>query len=64
MVNAGLHWLHNVSGVYLIQVSLFLTGQQGLGHFCRYRLASHWLDDCANLTPTLEENHQYSASHS
>ncbi len=37
MVNANLHWLINVSGVYLIQVSLLLIGQQGLGYFFRYR---------------------------
>jgi hypothetical protein len=28
---------NNVSGVYLVQVSLLLIGQQGLGHFFRYR---------------------------
>ncbi len=27
----------NVVGVYLVQVSLLLIGQQGLGHFFRYR---------------------------
>jgi hypothetical protein len=26
-------------------------------------LASHWLEDCANITPTPEENDQYSANH-
>jgi hypothetical protein len=36
-VNASLRWLNNVSGVYLVQVSLLLIGQQGLGHFFRYR---------------------------
>jgi hypothetical protein len=36
-VNASLHWLINVSGVYLVQVSLLLIGQRGLGHFFRYR---------------------------
>ncbi len=35
-VNASLHLL-NVSGVYLIQVPLLLIGQQGLGHFIRFR---------------------------
>ncbi len=34
-VNASLCWL--VSGVYLVQVSVLLIGQQGLGHFFRYR---------------------------
>jgi hypothetical protein len=27
-------------------------------------LASHWLEDFANFTPTLEKNDQYSANHS
>jgi hypothetical protein len=30
-------WLNNVSGVYLVQVSLLLIVQQGLGHFFRYQ---------------------------
>ncbi len=30
-------WLYNVNGVYLVQISLLLIGQQGLGHFLRYR---------------------------
>jgi hypothetical protein len=29
--------LNNVVGVFLVQVSLLLIGQQGLGHFYRYR---------------------------
>jgi hypothetical protein len=29
-VNSSLRWLNNVSGVYLVQVSLLLIGQQGL----------------------------------
>jgi hypothetical protein len=28
-----MHWLNNVRGVYLVQVSLLLIDQQGLGHF-------------------------------
>jgi hypothetical protein len=32
-----LHWLNNVSGVYLAQVSLLLIGQQNLVDFIRYR---------------------------
>jgi hypothetical protein len=32
-----LHWLNKVNGVYLVQVSLFLIGQQGLADFFRYR---------------------------
>jgi hypothetical protein len=38
VVNASLHWLNNVSGVYLIQVSLLLIGQQGLVDFFRYSI--------------------------
>ncbi len=34
-VNASLHWLNNVLGVYLVQVSLLLIGQQGLVDFLR-----------------------------
>jgi hypothetical protein len=30
-------WLNNVSGMSLVQVSLLLIGQQGLGHFFRSR---------------------------
>ncbi len=29
-VNASLRWLNNVSGVYLVQVSLILIGQRGI----------------------------------
>ncbi len=49
----SLRWFINVGGgVYLVRVSLILIGpQQGLGHFFRYILASHWLKDCANFTP-------------
>jgi hypothetical protein len=36
-VNASSRWLNNVRGVYLVQVSLLLIGQQGLGDFFRYR---------------------------
>jgi hypothetical protein len=31
-VNAGLCWLNNVTGVYLVQFSLLLIRQQSLGH--------------------------------
>ncbi len=37
MVNASLRWLNNVVGVYLVQISLLLIGQQGLADFFRYR---------------------------
>jgi hypothetical protein len=67
----GTSWLmqvcvgfNNVTGEYLVQVSLLLIGQQGLGHFFRIlTLASLWLEDCANFTPTPEENYQYSAKY-
>jgi len=36
-VNASLHWLNIISGVYLVQVSLLLIGQRGSGHFFSYR---------------------------
>ncbi len=35
-VNASLRWLNNVGGMFLVQVSLLLIGQQGLGHFFRW----------------------------
>jgi hypothetical protein len=35
-VNVRSRGLNNVSGVYLVQVSLLLIGQQGLGHSFRY----------------------------
>jgi hypothetical protein len=38
-------------------------GKQGLGRFFLLSAhASHWLEDCAWFTPTLEENDQYSAN--
>jgi hypothetical protein len=65
MVNANLHWLNNDSGKYLVHVSLLLIGQQGFGKFLQVlTLTSHWLNDFANFTPTLEENNQYSANYS
>jgi hypothetical protein len=55
------HWLNNVSGVYFVHVSLLFIGQQGLGTFLQVSaFASHWLEDCANFTPTPEENNNYS----
>jgi hypothetical protein len=37
----------------------------GFGTFLQVSaLAYHWLDDCANFTPTPEENNQYSANYS
>jgi hypothetical protein len=42
-VNASLCWLYNVSGVYLIQVSLLLIGQQSV-RFGTFLL----LEDCAS----------------
>jgi hypothetical protein len=52
VVHVSLHCLNNVTGVDFVHVSLLLIGQQGLGHFQVSALASHWLEDCANLTPT------------
>jgi hypothetical protein len=64
-VNASLRWLNNVSGAYLIQVSSLLIGPQEVGRFLQVSaLASHWLEDCANFTPTPVENDQYRANHS
>jgi hypothetical protein len=37
VVIASLHWLNNVSGVYLVPDSLPLICQQGLGHLFRDR---------------------------
>jgi hypothetical protein len=54
VVNASLRWLNNVSGAYLVQVSLLLIGQGDLGHFYRYRPCFPWLEDCADFSPTLE----------
>ncbi len=64
-VNASLRWLNNVSGVYLVQVFLLLIGQHaGIGTFLQISaLASHWLEDWANCTPTPEEIDKYSANH-
>jgi hypothetical protein len=47
----------------LVQISLLRIGEQGLGIFFRVSaLASHWLKDCANFTPTPEENDKYNAN--
>jgi hypothetical protein len=47
---------------------MLLIGQRGHAGFGRFlqvsALASHWLEDCANFTPTLEENVLYSVNHS
>jgi hypothetical protein len=57
-VNASLRWLINVVGFYLVQVFLLLIDQQSLLDFFRY----HWLENCANFTPTQEDINQYSAN--
>jgi hypothetical protein len=45
MVNESLRWLNNVSGVYLVQVSLYLIDQAGFWPFLQVSaLASHWLE--------------------
>jgi hypothetical protein len=36
-VNASLRRLNNVTGVYLVRVSLLLIDQQSFRHFVRYR---------------------------
>jgi hypothetical protein len=36
-VNANLRWPNYVTGVYIVQISLILTGQQCLVDFFRYR---------------------------
>jgi hypothetical protein len=36
-INASLRWFNNVVGMYVVQVSLLLIGQQSLGNFFRYR---------------------------
>jgi hypothetical protein len=55
VVNTSLRWLNNVSDVYVVQVSWFLIGQQGLRHFVRYLplLPFGWrIVQCTNFTPT------------
>jgi hypothetical protein len=63
VVNAILRWINNVVGVYLVQVSLLLIGQQGMAHLFRYRplLPFGWKIEQI-LMPTPEENNQYSAT--
>ncbi len=56
-------WRNNVVGVYLVQVSLLLIGQQDLV-LSISAFDSHWLEDCANFTPKPEENNQDNANHS
>ncbi len=66
-VIASLCWLSNISSVYLVLISLLLIGQQGSGTFLSVSaLSSHWLEEFAICTLTLEENDkiQYSANHS
>jgi hypothetical protein len=60
---ASLRWLSNVVGGYLVQVSLLLIGHQ-VGRFLQVSaLASYRLTDCANFTPTPDENNQCSANY-
>jgi hypothetical protein len=64
-VIASLRWLNNVSGMYLVQVSLLLIGQQDFGRFLQVSaLSSHWLADYANFTLTPRKNNKYSANYS
>jgi hypothetical protein len=59
----------SASSVLNAGFSLLLIGQHCLGHFFRYgaflqvRALATWLEDCANFTPTPEENNQYSANY-
>jgi hypothetical protein len=63
MVIASLRWLINVSNAVLNPGSLASYWSAGFGTFLQAStLASHWLEDCANFTPTLEENDQYSGN--
>ncbi len=64
-VNARFRWLNNVSGVYLVQVSLLLIGQQGLGHFFRYwpLLPIGWRT-VQIVHQCRKKNDKYSANHS
>jgi hypothetical protein len=67
VVNASLHRRNNLSGVYLVLSPGFLDSywSAGFGTFLQVSdLASHWLKDCANCTPTPEKNNKYSANHS
>ncbi len=58
-VNTSLRWLNSVTGVTAFKWSA------GFETFLQVSaLASHWLEDRANFTPTQEENDQYSANHS
>ncbi len=58
-----IHWLNNVSGVYLVQVSLLLIGRQGLGDFFKSRsLLPILAGGLCKVMPTPEENDQYRAN--
>jgi hypothetical protein len=53
-----LHWLNNVRRGVLTSgfLASYLTAE--FGRFLQVvALASHWLEDCANFTPTPEENY-------
>jgi hypothetical protein len=62
--NESLRWLNNVSGVFLVQVSLLLIGSRvwdiSSGIYPCFLLAG----ELANCTPTPEENDKYSANQS
>ncbi len=56
VVNASLHWLYNIRGVYLVQVSL-LFNVAGFGTLFQVSaLAANCLEDCANFTKSPEQN--------
>jgi hypothetical protein len=51
--------------VYLVQVFFASFWSAGFETFFQVStLASHWLEDCANFTPTAKENNQNSANYS
>jgi hypothetical protein len=55
-----LRWLYNA----LSPGFLASYWSAGFGIGTGIALASHCLEDCANFTPTMEENDQYNANHS
>jgi hypothetical protein len=63
--HASLRWFNNVVGVCLVQVSLLLISQQGLGDFFRYRpLLPTDLGMVQIFTSMPEEINQHSANYS
>jgi hypothetical protein len=63
-VNATLHWLNNVRGIYLVQLSLLFIGQDGLGQFFRYRPLLPIVWRIVEIYANAEGDDQYNANHS